>query len=394
VSDYITLPIDTDPEDLIATTIETLQTKFPDWEPADGNLDYWLIQTIAMAAAENRDVASAVPESIFRWFGNTVMGIPPIDATSASTTTTWTMMDNQGYTIPAGTQVGIALSGDETIPFYTQNDVVVPPGSTQTAAGEVIIVALVPGAAASGLGSAGGSVQLLDPLVYVKTVTMVDLTAGGLDAEADSDYLNRLTAEMTLLAPRPILPSDFAVMARGVPGVARATVLDGYNPANSTSNNERMVTVASVDTLGNPVSVPVRGQVQQTLDSKREVTFVVNVMDPTYTIIDVNYTVKVLATFDPTDIIARTNDALTQYLSPANWGGDFFSTGVISEETWMNQTMVRYLEVSQVINNVTGVDYITLLQLRVSGGTFASSDVTLTGAIPLPRPGAITGTAT
>jgi uncharacterized phage protein gp47/JayE len=290
--------------------------------------------------------------------------------------------------------VGIALSGAETIPFYTQSDVIVPPGSTQTAAGEVIIVALVPGAAASSLGSAGGPVQLLDPLVYVKTVTMVGPTAGGLDAEADSDYLNRLAAEMTLLAPRPILPSDFAVMARGVPGVARATVLDGYNPANSTSNNERMVTVASVDTLGNPVSVPVRSQVQQTLDSKREVTFVVNVMDPTYTTIDVNYTVKILATFDPTDIIARANDALTQYLSPANWGGDFFSTGVLSEETWMNQTVVRYLEVSQVINNVTGVDYITLLQLRVSGGTFASSDVTLSGAIPLPRPGAMTGTAT
>ena len=391
---YITVPIDTDPEDLIAEAVASLQAKFPGWVPADGNLDYWLIQIMSSQGAETRDVASAVPDAIFRFFGSSVMGIPPIDEQAATTTTTWTMVDNAGYTIPAGTQVGIAVSGDETVPFMTQNEVVVPPGTTATALGAVLIEALVPGADASGIGSAGGAVQLLDPLTFVSAITMQAATSGGVDAEADDDYLQRLTDELTLLAPRPILPQDFAIMTKEVAGVARATALDGYNPADSTFNNARMVAVAAVDSLGNAVSSGVKSSIDALLQSRREVNFIVNVMDPTYTAIDVTWTAKGLTGYDPTDVTTRVNQALTQYLSPNNWGGDFFGTGVVSEDTWANQTTVRYLELAQVINGVPGVDYISALTFRKTGGTMGTTDVTLNGAIPLPTPGTLTGNTT
>jgi uncharacterized phage protein gp47/JayE len=62
------------------------------------------------------------------------------------------------------------------------------------------------------------------------TVTLDAPTAGGVDAESDADYLDRLHELLTLLAPRPILPNDFAVLARTVAGVGRATAIDLYNP--------------------------------------------------------------------------------------------------------------------------------------------------------------------
>jgi hypothetical protein len=294
---------------------------------------------------------------------------------------------------------------------------------------------------------------------------MVNPTAGGIDAEPDDVYLSRLTDELTLLAPRPILPVDFAIMARDVTGVTRATALDGYDPTatitgrtgtttsgspnvtaiaasmtgitagqaisgagipagtyvisvnagastlvmskNATASatgvaltftgtfgNAREISVAAVDALGNPVSSAVKGNIDALLQSRREVNFIVNVIDPTYTQIDVTYTVKALTGYDATDVQTRVNQALSNYLSPVNWGGDFFGTGVVTEQTWVNQTTVRYLELAQVINEVPGVDYIVSLTFGIHGGTLGTSDLVLLGPIAMPNPGTMTGTVT
>jgi len=75
-------------------------------------------------------------------------------------------------------------------------------------------------------------------------------------------------------------------------------------------------------------------------------------------------------------------------LSPRRWGmpptGDATSSG-----GWWNRPVVRHLELAAVLNQVDGLDYISALTLQG-----ATSDVTLAGAIPLPRPGTITGTVT
>ena len=244
MSGYIEFPVETNPENLAEDAFSYIQTHFPGWVPNDANLDTIMVEVGARLAAEARDVASIVPVDIFAYFGELV-GISPILAAPASAETTWTMLNNAGYTIPSGTQVGIRVAGDELIPFTTVTETIVPPGSTTAL--NVLIMAVEAGGDQSQIGGVGSDVELIDTLDFVLTITQEAPTSGGVDAETEEEYLDRLRTRLQLLAPRPIIAKDYAVMAEDISGVDRAIAIDGYNPINQTYNNERMVAVAAVD---------------------------------------------------------------------------------------------------------------------------------------------------
>jgi hypothetical protein len=135
----------------------TWTERVPGWLPAEGNLETWLVEAMSNQAAELADVASAVPAAIFGYFGATVLGLPPFaSAASATAQTTWTMVDGQGYTIPAGTLMGVRATGSELIPFETVQDVVIAVGATTAA---ITCSAVDPGTDANALN---GACELID----------------------------------------------------------------------------------------------------------------------------------------------------------------------------------------------------------------------------------------
>lgn len=382
MAEYLDIDFESDADALAQVAFDYLQTLVPNWVPTEGNLDVMIIRAISHIAAEVQDIASTVPTTIFRYQGAALFNIPPIDATSAQALTDWTMRDSAGYTVPAGTLVGVRLSGDDLVPFQTLSEFTVPTG--QTAEIGVLIEAINSGSDGSGLS---GNVELIDSIGFVQTITLQSATTGGVDAETDADYLNRLALQLQLLAPRPIVPSDFAAMAIDVAGVHRALALDGYDPVSDTFDNERMVAVACIDELGQPVSTLTKNNVQELLDSHREVNFIVNMLDPTYTNVDVTFQVKAEAGFDATDLQARIVSAVTSYVSPDTWG--LPSTGDTIE--WRDEDTVRYLSLADVVNSVQGVRYIENLTVGLAGGSQIAGDKVLLGNAPLPSPGTIVG---
>lgn len=192
---YITLPIETDDTTLSIQMMQHLMTAYPGWIPREGNLEVWLIEIFARIEAETRDVASAVPAEIFRYFGKSVMNIPAIDGAPAMAQSTWTMRDNGGYTIPAGTVVVYQPTGDQQTYFRTLSEVVVAPGLTSTTEGEVTLVAIDVGN--SGNGLAAQQVNLVDALAFVASIVSTTTTSGGVDPETDDAYLNRLRGELS-----------------------------------------------------------------------------------------------------------------------------------------------------------------------------------------------------
>jgi hypothetical protein len=391
--EYIAPPIVTEPDDLSAEAFAYLEDAIPGWLPAEGNLETWLIEALAQLAGELADVASAVPTAIFRYFGESILNLPPHPAAAATAQTTWTVAGTAGYTIPQGTLIAIPASGSDLAPFETSQDTIIAAPATSA---QIVCVAAEAGTDANGLT---GTPELVDALDFVSAISLDAPTGGGSDEESDEDYLNRLRELLTLLAPRPILPGDFAVMAKTVAGVYRATAIDLHQagtpespatgpstpiPPASADGVARCVTVAVVAEDGNPVAPAVKQSVANLLDAAREVNFLVYVIDPQYTTIAVDFTVKLFAQYDPTDAIARTVQAVTDYLSPAGFGVPPFG----DQAAWINDNKVRYLEIAQVVNGVEGVNYI--VSLTVNGGT---ADIALTGTAPLPRPGAITGHA-
>jgi hypothetical protein len=389
MSSYIPVPIDTEAVDLADDSFEYLASKVPGWSPSPGNLEAWLIESQSQIAAELRALVALVPDSIFAYFGASILGLPPYAATQATALTTWVAVDAAGYTIEAGTVIAITPPSSATgYAFAVDADVVIPAG--QTTAYGVAARALESGSAASGLT---GAVAVIDPLTFIDNVTLDAPTSGGQDAETSDEYLSRLSALLTLLSPRPILPQDFAVLAqRTVPEVARAVAIDLYNPGPPVDANcPRCVSVAVVDIDGNAVAPTVKAQVDELLQSQREVNFLVFVVDPTYTTIDVSFDVNSYPSYDPLDVAARIVAALEQYLSPTSWGVPPY--GDSSSRSWINATKVRYLEVAEQINRVDGVHFINTLAIRAAGGAFGQNDVALTGVAPLVHPGAIAGTA-
>jgi hypothetical protein len=228
---YIRFPIETDPETLVQEFYAYVQSFYPNYNPNDANLDVIIARFFAFKAGEIRDLASDVQDDIFRFYGATMIALPPFDAVQATGNTTWTVKDTAGYTIPVGTAVALTTTDGTSVPFITTTDVTIPPGSTATAAGAVLIQAIVAGSQANNLT---GTVQLIDTKDFVTSVAIVGSTSGGVDAEIDSDYLSRLTRHLQRLSTRPILPNDFAMAAFDASAeVDRAVALDGYNPIHN-----------------------------------------------------------------------------------------------------------------------------------------------------------------
>jgi hypothetical protein len=380
VAGYIGVPIETDPDVLTNEAIDSLIAARPGFNPKDAHLEVHVLEVAARMNAETRNVARLVPDDIFRYFGESLVNVLPVEAKAATALTTWTMIDAAGYTIPAGTQVAYRVAGDRLVPFATTAERVVAPGSTQAI--EVPIAALEPGTQANGLGPAG--LELIDSLAYVSGVAATAATGGGVDAETDPAYLSRLRDEMRLLTPRFVLAEDAAVLSRRISGVHRALGIDNYDPVAATFNNEKMITVAVVAANGQPVTAATRQAVGDYLRSIRETNFIVHVIDPVYTVVGVDFVVVAHPGYDLGDLADRSRIAVRGYLSPATWAG-----GGDNPPTWRTtDNVVRYLEVAEVLNRVDGVHYVRSLTLNG-----ASADVALGGVAPLPSVGAVTGGA-
>lgn len=392
ISRYISFPIVTNARDRMAGAWAYLQSKFPGWTPSEGQLDTAIIEAVMGEIGDLIQLAASVPDGIFRAFGAQLFNLQPLDASSASTTSTWFLTDNAGHTIAAGTQVSIKDADGNEVAFVVLADVVVPAGNTQTTAGQVTLIAVTPGAASSGIGSIGGAATLIDSITWVDHITIAAATAGGQDAETDQQYMDRLALELTTLSPRPILPRDFAILARNVSGVQRAAAVDGYNPGDATYNNERMITIVALDANGAPVGTTVKTAIQTYLDAMREINFVVHTTDAIISQVDVTTHVKLASGYSASDVQARIVSNIQAYLDPKKWGIDR-NDDPNDPQTWNNITIIRYDDLVWIVRGTPGVDYIVDLTVGLHGGAMSAADLNLTGVVPLPNYNTITAVA-
>jgi hypothetical protein len=384
--EYVNVPIETEPDNLAELAYSKLQSYYPDWIPHDGELDSWMIAALARQAAEVRDVASDVPAAIFRYFGAKLLNFPPIDDVAATLAVTVTMKDNSGYSLPSNTlAVGLRDAGGVLRGFQNSDLINIAPGSTTAA---VTLVATEEGSASSGLGPTGTNAELVTALERVSSVVTIGLSSGGQDAETDLAYLNRLAQELSLQAPRPIKPPDFAIYAKNIGGVTRALALDLYDPILNTYTNPRTVSVAITDNAGNPASSATKAAVLAYLQAARETNFLVYVIDPTYTTIDVQWDVNAYPGWDSLTVSANVNAAIAAYLNPLTWGNPPFG----DKDNWLQQSSARFRDLIAVVGKAEGVQDINFVKIRTGAGAFLEQDIALSGAAPLPHLGTCTGT--
>ena len=360
MSDFVPILGEASASDYEQGVNEALEAQFEGIEFAEGDPFTWLKKAFARIGASVFDMAALMSKKAFKQFGETVVAVPPIQAAPATGLSTWTMVDNAGYTVPAGTQVAIEATGDLQLGFITVGDTVVAPGSTTVA---ITLQAVEAGESGNELSA---DPTLIDALAFVSSITLEGVTANGVDAEEEDAYLGRLVEALQLLSLALILPRDFEIDARAVAGVARAKCIRNYKPADKSTNNPLMQTVFPVDESGLPLSAPVKAELLARQQAKLLTDVVHWVEDPEYTTVDVAVTFAVRSGFDPATVVAAVQPRLAEYLSPANWGLPVFGD-TSNSAGWENQTKVYRFELVSEVDRVGGVERVVTLLL--GGGT-------------------------
>jgi baseplate J-like protein len=385
MSQFVSYPVENDPGLIEEEIDEQLEAKFEGWNPAAGGLATWMKKAFARLISSDRTVAAELLAGGFKKFGETILSVPPILAASATGTSTWTMVDNAGYTITAGTKVVIEASGELSEAFEVVADVVIPPGSSATAAGEVELRAVVPGTAANGLTADPEPYDSTPATTATDTIELVGTTSGGVDEEDEDEYLDRLTEETQLLSLSLITEEDFEKDARSIAGIERALAIGGYNAETEEDEQPLVVTVFPVTDEGKVLGSEAKAVLQERQQAKVPTGVEVFVDDPTYTKIDVEVEVSAQAGYAAVTVKAAVEARLSEYLSPANWGNEG-REGEPPPGLWRNRTSVYFYELVSEVDRVAGVDRVVSLKLAKNGSELKAENVALSGAAPLTEP--------
>lgn len=376
------LPEGTDDPTAIEDQIyEELQEQFPDWEPADGNLETWIIKALAFRLSELFESTTDVADEIFAAYGS-LRNIERFAAEVATGTATFTAVNDEGYTIDAGLEIAVPRTGNDLVAFEVVDEATVAVGETTA---EVAIQAIETGADGNGLS---GTCELIDPVNFVQGVEILAPTEGGVDDEPLADYLDRLRERLLTATETPILPRDFELIARTYhPYVDRAVARDGYDADDETEDNPRTISLAVTDEEGETLSTEEKAAVLTTLEALREVNWSIYIIDADYSNIDVSASFEVLPGNAVEEVEASVQEALEFYFSPKNWGSKPYASSPTSQTS---AGFVRYFDVIALVDSVVGVDYITDLSINIAGDSPGTADLELPGAVPLTRPGTLT----
>lgn len=98
----------------------------------------------------------------------------------------------------------------------------------------------------------------VNQLAFVASIAATSVTAGGIDPETITAYLDRLSNLLEIATPDPVLPNDFAILAQSATdssgnllGVFRALAINLLNPGRTITGTVTLATTtALVDTAG------------------------------------------------------------------------------------------------------------------------------------------------
>lgn len=228
MDDFIT-PFETEisSEEFAEMAYQYIQARFPDYVPRPSQIDTAIIQANALLVQELSILVREVSVEIFTAFASKFLGVDRVVANRATGAAEFETVDDSGHLIPAGTQISVKAANGEIIAFETTDDLSIGSGDTT---GEVAIIAVESGKAASGLS---GYASLLTNLDSVLAVSLVGTTINGRDDETLDEYVARMVRRLRIYAPRPILPGDFAELALDLDGVQRALVRDLFVPMHN-----------------------------------------------------------------------------------------------------------------------------------------------------------------
>lgn len=396
--EYNELGLLLDADQLTMYSLDYMEEAIPGWVARPASPETIMMEANGQMASEVVAQAATVPDEAMAYLGTSIYGFPMLDGAPSRASATITFDPaTPATTIFQGTEVAVPHPSGTTYLYETDRDVVAPAGGGTAA---LMVIASEYGAAQNGCFGISEFQEEFEGVVSI----YVDTTTSGADPEDPTDYLARFSTYLSILTARPVLPIDFAHRAQLNPRVERAVALDLYQPASTAggygsprtasavTNVERCCTVVITAAAGATPPDDLMLEVWQDFEANREVNFLSYVIPPgangVYTAIDVRATVHPYPGVADDDARTQVIDMIGQWLNPANWGA---VPGTAAAQDWSTDNKVRIYEAVDWINRAAAIHYVVSVEMKKSTdpvGSWAATDITLTGAVPMPTLGA------
>ena len=379
VTQYVDLTIyDADPSTLVAQALTTAAMNWPDWKQAQTDTGVVLYQGAAVIIAELMYAANRLPGACVSTLLQ-LFGIEQGTGTPATATVTLTAMDTGGYTVPAGTRLGLPLADGTTATFTVDAATAIPAGQTTATADvtDAVAESVVNGT------PAGTALEILDQVYFLDSASLATSPTGGVDPETNADWLNRGAMRLRSISSTLVTAADFTVAALldTADGIFRATTTDLWNPTLASGAGGTQAGAVTVSVIGEGGTAITSGgltNLQSILAAACVAGLAVYVEAPTVTAIDVAGTVWQQPGYTTSQV---QENIAAQLAAPVSEGGAGLST-----DQWPWGASVRYNDLVTVITNTPGVAY-------VAGNlTSPTADVALPGVGPLATLGTVTFT--
>lgn len=348
-----------------AEMVEALEANVEGWVAHKGGLDEWISDAVARLWSILMAQASVMGSAALGGLGKSILNVPPILAAPAVVMSTWTAIDDDGHTIEDGTEVKIAVPGGEPAGFVVVGDVIIAPGDSATAAGEVLLQAIIPGVAGNGLSA---DPTLVSSLAFIDAIELEGVSANGVDEEDEDEYLGRLTERLQLLSETLVEPKDLEIDARSFPGAARALCVPGYDNETEEEDVPLCLSEFVIDDAGVTLGPLSREALQEAHQARVPSGVQVFVGVPTTTPIHAVAAVTALSGYDPASVKDATSSRAADYLSPASWPlpSGFGDTG--NSAGWVKRDHVYLNDFIAELDRVAGVERVSSLLIGSGAG--------------------------
>lgn len=339
---------DKSPTDIYTAALTTLQARLPDWEPDATNIEVMLIEALAVEIGEMLFSLNRIPSNLV-YVLLSLYGVVRDPGSTPFVNVTFTMQDDTGYVVPAGTEVAIAtnssdyIADTEYMSFYTTTDLVV---SSPNTTGTVVAQSTEYTNTANGI-DAGTTAEVVNSLDGVESAITASAVQGGALPETDEQFAARGIQRLQRLADTLVIADHFTQAALENTLVYRANTIDNWDATgnNNPGDDAGYVTVIVYGEDG-ALTTSEKTALQADLTTRAAANLIVRVIDPTILAVDVTTIVKVKDDYGDLAVTTAVSEAINQYLSPSNWGWD---------------AAVRVNELISIIDQVEGVEYVASL---------------------------------
>jgi uncharacterized phage protein gp47/JayE len=337
---------DKDPTDIYEAALEVLQSRIPDWTPTATNIEVMLLEALAIEIGETVFNINRLPVNMLRTL-LALYGVTQAPGSPPSVDIQFNSFDEDGYVIPAGTEVAITTSTGDAISFFTDTEANILQDTDNVV---VSATADVNTNIANGI-AIGTNVEIIEDILGVETAETASIVAGGTLPESLEEWTTRGTQRLRRLVDTLVVPIHFTQAALEQTNVFRANTVDNYDPTASPpgdpGDHPGNVTVV-VYGDGGPLTTGEKEDLDTFLSDRANANLIIHVIDPTIVDVDVTVDIAIKPGFDAVEVENAVLARLDNYLNPTTWA-------------WSG--VVRRNELISVIDQVDGVDYVDDLAL-------------------------------